>query len=868
MKHLALIVICALVSIRADAQTCFGCSSAAGIPQVSSLPTTCSPLLSPNVVFLNTGTVGVYACQTSDNWTFLGSGSGSVTSVGLAGTTNQITISGSSPISTFGSWTVAVADPFAFPGRAITSASTTARAGLNIPTGAAPTSPTAGDVWNLSGVLQYRNQAGATRSLMTTADLLALAQTPLTTRGDILYVDGTPALARLAKGASGTVLVMGANDPTWGTTINGTAIPASKTLMATDTALALTQTPATTRGDLITVNSSPGLARLAKGTQYQTLQGGASDLLWDAVHLDQASAVTGALPIANGGTGQTTASAGLNALLPSQTGNNGKYLTTNGTDASWISLAGGGDVLGPATNTNGFIPTWNGANSKTLANGIAAPTGALVGVGQANTYTAGAKQTFSQSTTTSGLNLGALSTDPSSPADGDFWKNAGNLFVRQSAATKQLAFTDSNITGTAAGLSAVLAKAQGGAGADMTNVTFPSSGTISTVVNPTTAAAVIGDGVVVVGDGGARGIKASALTAAVTKMTAGVPSAATAGADFMGMATQLVKAQTPLTTKGDLFAFDGTTLHRLGVGSNGQVLTADSTQTDGVKWAAGPGTGTVTVVGGGALTSTALMTGGGTTASQTPCATCTLDSNGVLTVATVVTTGGGSGAGYYEFGQGTAPSLGTNAVTVYAPTGVTSYGLVLPSSSSSGFLFGTDATNINSLSWVGSSGTGNVARVNSPTFVTPTLGAALATTINNTSIPTGKTLMATDTALVIAQTPMTTRGDLMLATGASPALGRLAKGSQYQVLTGGATEPGWGAVALDQATATSGSLPGGLTLSSAGVISGTPTAAGTFTPTVQVDNGTSPAATQVISITIAAPRLGGSSKHGGNFRRN
>ena len=30
-----------------------------------------------------------------------------------------------------------------------------------------------------------------------------------------------------------------------------------------------------------------------------------------------------------------------------------------------------GNVIGPATNTNGYIPIWNGANSKTLANGIA-----------------------------------------------------------------------------------------------------------------------------------------------------------------------------------------------------------------------------------------------------------------------------------------------------------------------------------------------------------------------------------------------------------------------------------------------------------------------------------------------------------------
>lgn len=44
-------------------------------------------------------------------------------------------------------------------------------------------------------------------------------------------------------------------------------------------------------------------------------------------------------------------------------------------------------------------------------------------------------------------------------------------------------------------------------------------------------------------------------------------------------------ASHPLTTKGDLFTFD-TARARLGVGSNGQVLTADSTQGTGIKWAA------------------------------------------------------------------------------------------------------------------------------------------------------------------------------------------------------------------------------------------------------------------------------------------
>jgi hypothetical protein len=39
----------------------------------------------------------------------------------------------------------------------------------------------------------------------------------------------------------------------------------------------------------------------------------------------------------------------------------------------------------------------------------------------------------------------------------------------------------------------------------------------------------------------------------------------------------------PLTTKGDIYTF-GTTSNRLAVGSNGQVLTADSGQSVGLKW--------------------------------------------------------------------------------------------------------------------------------------------------------------------------------------------------------------------------------------------------------------------------------------------
>ena len=51
-----------------------------------------------------------------------------------------------------------------------------------------------------------------------------------------------------------------------------------------------------------------------------------------------AANVTGTVAVANGGTGQTTANNAFNALAPSQAANSGKYLTTDGTNASWATI--------------------------------------------------------------------------------------------------------------------------------------------------------------------------------------------------------------------------------------------------------------------------------------------------------------------------------------------------------------------------------------------------------------------------------------------------------------------------------------------------------------------------------------------------
>lgn len=53
---------------------------------------------------------------------------------------------------------------------------------------------------------------------------------------------------------------------------------------------------------------------------------------------------------------------------------------------------------------------------------------------------------------------------------------------------------------------------------------------------------------------------------------------------YSGSAWVSVGGGSPLTTKGDLYTYS-TTDARLGVGTNGQILTADSTAATGIKWA-------------------------------------------------------------------------------------------------------------------------------------------------------------------------------------------------------------------------------------------------------------------------------------------
>jgi hypothetical protein len=79
-----------------------------------------------------------------------------------------------------------------------------------------------------------------------------------------------------------------------------------------------------------------------------------------AFRAEKADNVTGVVPIANGGTGQASANAALNTLLPTQSGNANKFLQTDGTNATWASSSDTGKKLGSYGNSPNY--NWSYAN--------------------------------------------------------------------------------------------------------------------------------------------------------------------------------------------------------------------------------------------------------------------------------------------------------------------------------------------------------------------------------------------------------------------------------------------------------------------------------------------------------------------------
>jgi hypothetical protein len=184
---------------------------------------------------------------------------------------------------------------------------------------------------------------------------------------------------------------------------------------AASTPIAITNTQVSGLGTMSTQNANS--VAITGGNVDGTTIGGTTRAAGSFTTLT----LTNALGIVNGGTGQTTANAAFNALAPSQTGNSGKYLTTDGTNTSWATNPLGTvtsvDVSGGTTGltTSGGPITSSG--TITLGGTLATTNG---GTGLTS-YTAGDLTYYASGTALTKLGIGAANRVLTSSGSAPQW---------------------------------------------------------------------------------------------------------------------------------------------------------------------------------------------------------------------------------------------------------------------------------------------------------------------------------------------------------------------------------------------------------------------------------------------------------------